>query len=105
MNYGSAFFCHSFISVIAYWKIPMFLGTNQSRLKCSLNFLIKFRLHVDYYNIKVSVLNTVFQFIYGLIQTDFTVQSSFPSIKQSPVLKGHLFLVLSQNILYELNLL
>ena len=26
------------------------------------------------------------------------------SIKQSPVLKGHLFLVLSQNISYELNL-
>ena len=26
------------------------------------------------------------------------------SIKQSPVLKGHLFLVLSYNILYELNL-
>ena len=27
-----------------------------------------------------------------------------PSIKQSPVLKGHIFLVLSQKILYELNL-
>jgi hypothetical protein len=60
-----------------------------------------------FWDCSTSVVFTVcFSFYYAFCEFQYTVKFTHEvtSIKQSPVLKGHIFLVLSKKISYELSL-